>query len=545
MNKYLILFLFFTSSLFAQLAPNKYWIQFKDKNQTNYSLDKPEAYLSQRSIERRKRYGITIDSLDLPVNLAYIDSVKNKGAYILNTSKWFNGVCIYSENTSVLSAIKKLPFVDTLVYYTDNNLIAVPYNISSGIASLEGKSENYGDAWSQIHIHNGEVLHENNYMGQGMYIAVLDAGFLNADKIDVLSNLFNDNRIIGTWDFVDGDTNVYEDHYHGAAVLSTMAAYEKTKMIGTAPLAHYLLLRTEDAASEHKIEEFNWIAAVEYADSIGVDLINTSLGYTQYQAPSLSYHYSNMNGNTAPITIGATIAAQKGILLVNSAGNEGNKSWKYISAPADAKNILTVGAVDKYGHYAYFSSIGPTFDGRIKPDVCAVGLESAIATDDNISTGSGTSFSSPIMAGLVSCLWQADLSKTNLEIISLIQRHSSQYDNPDYQLGYGIPNFSTALAELQSDIHYKKQKKEALISVYPTLFNTRLTIRFFSVETQEIQVSILDEKGSLCKNFTINIFAQKINIINLKNIQSLPSGTYFLKVISKQNVFVSKILKRK
>jgi len=276
MSRYFVLFLILSVfSAFSQLAPNKYWIQFKDKNKTRYSLEKPEAYLSQRAIERRKRYGIAIDSLDLPVNELYVDSVRKKGAYILNKSKWFNGLCIYTDDAKVLSDIKKLPFVDSTIFYTDIDFTTAPYNISmGGITSEELNVDDYGDAWSQIHIHNGEILHENNYQGQGMYVAILDAGFFHADKTKALEPLFKEHRIIGTWDFVDGDTSVYEDHYHGAAVLSTMAANEKGKMIGTAPLAHYLLLRTEDVNSEHKIEEFNWIAAAEYADSAELEYID-------------------------------------------------------------------------------------------------------------------------------------------------------------------------------------------------------------------------------------------------------------------------------
>ncbi len=549
MNKlrfYNILLLFFGLSFLskAQLAPNIYWIQFTDKNNTEYSLDIPEDFLSEKSIDRRERYNILIDSLDLPVNSWYLDSIKMKGVSIIHISKWMNAVAIYTENADTLQSIYNLKFVNQEASTKPSySMRFLPFKRTLDLCQIETDTYDYGASQDQINLHKGQVLHNHGFCGQGMLIAIIDAGFKDLDQVTAFDSLFINHQIIGTWDFVDQDTNVYDDHYHGKSVLSTIAVNLPGELVGTAPKANFLLLRSEDTGSEYKIEEFNWIAAAEYADSIGVDIITTSLGYNNYTDPSNSYIWEDLDGKTSPITIATNIAADKGILMVSSAGNEGSVSWKKITSPADAKNTLTVGACNSLGEYASFSSRGNTEDGRIKPDICAMGKSTSIIVNTDVTTGNGTSFSAPIIAGLSACFWQVDRSKTNFEIMDLIKQHSSQYASPDSIMGYGIPDFSEAFDELTTNNALLEANKNILIKVFPTVFNHQLYVKFYSIEKTDVQVQIITTNGVSVYNQDFLVDSNQVNIINIFNMPNLSSGVYFLRLISNNYTSVTKIIK--
>jgi hypothetical protein len=467
-----ILITFFTILLIslqvsAQIAPDKYWIRFTDKNNSPFSIENPEAFLSQKAIDRRNVQGIPIAENDLPVNPSYLSAVANTGATLLNISKWFNSVTVFTTDPSVIDDINALPFVLSVAKMTNNNSTLntsiKPFFENETYSKFQdsikmkgsGESFDYGQGYNQINMLNGILLHDLGYNGEGMTIAVLDAGFRNADILTAFDSLWMNNRILGYKDFVDPlNPDIFASHSHGTNVLSTMGANLPGELVGTAPRASYWLLRSEDGGSEYLIEELNWASAAEFADSAGVDIINSSLGYTTFDDPSQNHTYMDMDGNTTPITIAADLAASKGMIVVNSAGNEGSGSWQYIGAPADGDSVFSIGAVDASGNYAYFSSTGPTYDGRLKPNVVAQGQGSAIvsAWSGIVLTGSGTSFSSPITAGIVACLWQAHPDKTNMEILEAIQQNGSQAGNPDNLLGYGIPDYFAAHNQLSTPV---------------------------------------------------------------------------------------------
>ncbi|MDQ3192396.1 MAG: S8 family serine peptidase, partial [Bacteroidota bacterium] len=335
----------------AQTAPGKYWIQFTDKTNSPFSLSTPNQFLSSKAIERRINQHIPLIENDLPVNQSYIDSVSGAGALIINRSKWFNAVTIATSDSAVLSTIAAFSFVKQIrgvqrIVSTDRReekfFLEQSKNMSFCEPTLD--STYYGFSLNQIQMLAGDKLHFEGYKGAGKIIAVLDAGFSGVDTIGAFDNLWENNRILGTRDFISKDTMVFEDHAHGMYVLSVMGGWIPGKLIGTAPEASYWLLRTEDAGSEYIVEEDNWVAAAEFADSAGVDIINSSLGYTTFDDPSHDHTYADMDGNSTRITIGADIAASKGIIVVNSAGNSGASPWNYIGAPADGFNVLAVGA---------------------------------------------------------------------------------------------------------------------------------------------------------------------------------------------------------
>jgi serine protease AprX len=456
---------------FSQVAPDKYWVKFTDKNNSTYSISHPEQFLTQRAIDRRNAQGIAIAVNDLPVNSAYIQAVATTGATLLNVSKWFNSVTIYTTSPAVLSAINLLPFVLSVEKlptpivsqqkqvkpFFDNEIWDEPLKEDIAEGPTSGESFSYGMAYNQINMLNGIAMHNLGYDGTGMVIAILDAGFLNANTIPAFDSLWDHNKILGTKDFVSPlSPDIFGSHTHGTMVLSTMGANLPGLMVGTAPHADFWLLRSEDGDSEYIIEELNWASAAEFADSVGADVINSSLGYTTFSDPTQDHNYQDMDGNSTPITTAADLAASKGMLVVNSSGNDGNSSWHYIGAPADGDSVFSIGAVTASGNYASFSSVGPTYDGRIKPNVVAQGSASAVINPNtgNVTTGSGTSFSSPITAGMVACLWQAHPNKRNMEIMEAIQQTASLATNPNYQLGYGIPNYFNAHTLLNVPVNY-------------------------------------------------------------------------------------------
>ena len=424
---------------FAQFTPEdtlKYRISLKDKAATDYSLQKPEMYLSKKSIERRKRQGLEIDSTDLPVCKKYVDAIRKKGVHVLVTGKWDNFVTVSCNDSMLIAEIAGLPFVRS----TERVWRGVAKRASERDSLINKPLRTdslYGPAITQIKMSHADRLHEAGFKGQGMTIAVIDAGFHNVDKIEAMKNI----NILGTRDFVNPEADIYAESSHGMSVLPCMAMNQPNVMIGTAPEASYWLLRSEDEYSENLVEQDYWAAAIEFADSVGVDLVNTSLGYYSFDDPTKNYRYRDLNGHYALMSREAAKAADKGIVVVCSAGNSGSGSWKKITPPGDAENVITVGAVNKYGVLAPFSSVGNTADGRVKPDVVAVGLGSDVmGTDGNLRHANGTSFSSPIMCGMVACLWQACPELTAKEIIELVRRSGDRAVFPDNIYGYGIPD---------------------------------------------------------------------------------------------------------
>lgn len=433
----------------------KIWIEFVDKANTKYAIDAPETFLSPRAIQRRQRQNLTIDSTDLPVNVTYLDSLVSLGAKIHSTSKWLNAASVLVSDEKA-KEIEQLSFVKSTKYVGKNLtkfiLLRREDKVRDSLPEVMLMENYYGHAEAQIKMLNGDFLHNEGYKGKGIWIAVLDGGFSNVDIMPFFDSLRTNNRLIFSKDFVDGDDFVYESSAHGSEVMSTMAANYPGLMVGTAPEATYICLKTEDTRGEYLIEECNWVAGLEYADSLGVDVVNSSLGYTTFSDSKMNYAYENLDGKTGIATRAASLAGQKGMIVVNSAGNEGDGKWKHIDVPADAENILTVGAVKFSGERASFSSIGPAADGRIKPEVVALGQRTATASayGTKVNHSRGTSFSSPIIAGMVAALWQAFPNKTNKEIIEAVIQSSSQIDSPDNELGYGIPDFRLAYQLLKS-----------------------------------------------------------------------------------------------
>jgi serine protease AprX len=534
---------------FGQVAPDKYVIFFTDKNNSEYSVDNPEQFLSSRAISRRINQGIILSQNDIPVNKLYVDSLKSLGLQVINQSKWMNCAIVKTTDYLLIDTIHTYSFVKStaksgsIIDEQKNTSGKFDIGFTNAAKSLASVKSDYGQATNQIELHNGDILHNLNYRGKGIIIAILDAGFMKANTLAAFDSVKSESRILATKDFVDGDTSVYLHHDHGMQVFSTIAANIPGEMIGTAPDASFLLLRTEDASSEYRIEEFNWLCAAEFADSAGADIINTSLGYNLFTNSSQNYTYNDLDGNTSVIARAADIAASKGMLVVVSAGNEGNNAWHFITTPADADSVLTVGAVNYQGEYASLSSTGPTIDGRVKPDVVAQGYGTTIyLSGDYVGNGSGTSFAAPIIAGLSACLWQAHPQLSNMELMNTIKMSSSKFNSPDSLLGYGIPDFAFANL-LLNGINYNNFDAESLTRLYPNPFNNYLHIDFYSVDSQDVILEIIDFTGKVVCSKKYTVPLTSYNNITIRDLGSLRSGIYVVRISTNQNNWQRKIIK--
>lgn len=527
------------------------WVYFNDKPSKNTFLNAPLTMLTQRAIDRRSRYNIPLDFKDVPIEASHITLVESApGISVLAKSKWLNALHVKGtyEAIDALNAMQvNGTNIVASIEFADKNILSGRKN---SIQNVKSKSQNklkiatnfnYGQAANQIQMLKGEILHHNNFTGAGMQIAVIDAGFPNVDTFSAFQRLRDNNQILGGYDFVNRNANFYTGYYHGMAVLSTIAGYiysddgiATNDFVGTAPDASFYLFITEDYYNETPLEESLWVEAAEEADRLGVDVINTSLGYYEFDDINYNYTYNNMDGQTTFITRGAEIAFSRGMLLVNSAGNEGNNSWHYIIAPADAPSVLSIGAVDKDKFIANFSSYGPTYDGRVKPDVCAEGAGVYIINaSGSIATSNGTSFSGPIMAGMVTCLWQAFPNKTNAEITQIVKESAHLYSNPTNQEGYGIPNFETiyntlSVEEAMLDNEYFK--------FYPNPVNDYLNF-YFPTDINEIEVTVYSLLGK--KLIAKNVFKNQPKL----EISQLPKGLYILKTSFGTNNKISKFFK--
>ncbi|MDB5223945.1 MAG: family serine peptidase [Chitinophagaceae bacterium] len=548
--------LFFSKDSKAQFS--KYIIRFKDKAGTPYSINNPSQYLSPRSIQRRVRQHISIDSTDLPITPRYIDSVQLAGSVtILNKSKWLNEVCIQTTDAAALAKINNFPFVissNPVMRTQQGNRENIPtrnkFNeeISqattvTGVVQTAADVFNYGNSFAQIHIHEGEFLHNNGFKGEGMLMAMFDAGYRNYLTVTAFDSVRNNNQIVETYDYVKNEISVTEDDPHGMYCFSIIAGNSPGQLVGSCPKAKFYLYRTEDVSSEYPIEEQNWAAAAERADSIGVDVFSTSLGYTTFTNPIFNHTYADMNGKVTIIAKANTMAARKGIISVVAAGNDGNNPWHYISTPADADSIVSVGAVNASGVVATFSGFGPSSDGRIKPTVASVGQGTAYAGLNNLPNfGNGTSLACPNLAGLITCLWQAFPEFTNMQIIEAVKRSSSIYTTPDDRIGYGIPNFHKAYDNLfQQRILLQANTILAndWIKVYPNPFMGNFTLLIRPQYSGISTFKLYGADGKLYVTKQVTTQQGQAQFISFNNLQPLAKGIYTLRysnVLEKRSI---------
>lgn len=429
----------------------KYRVTFTDKKNCGFTVKKPEQFLSPKAVERRKKFGLKVDEYDLPITAQYVDFLTDKGFHVYNRSKWNNSVVVETVDTAKLAQVRAASFVkDVRCVWVSRDSVLVEPEVDRHAMMKEQPdttlSDYYGYGAQQVRMLGADKLHEQGYKGQGVTIAVIDGGFNNADLLTGVDQ----SRILGTRNFVRPQKSVYEEQSHGMCVLTCIAANKPHLLVGTAPEASFYLLQSEDNDSEQLVEEDNWCAAVEYADSLGCDIVTSSLGYYRFEHKYMDHTYSDLDGRTAINSRIASLAASRGIVVLNSAGNSGMGAWKKIGFPADATDILTVGAVRADSVNTAFSSIGDSSDGRVKPDVMVMGENSAVFnTDGSIVWVDGTSFSCPTMCGAVACLMQAFPKASPKDIIRAVQQSGNNAEHPDNIFGYGIPNMPKAMQLLQ------------------------------------------------------------------------------------------------
>ncbi|MDN3690195.1 S8 family serine peptidase [Cyclobacterium jeungdonense] len=507
-TRLVILFFLLVSSWTSLQGQDRYAVHYRYKPSSNYSLDRPEELVGEKALLRRDREQIALDSTDLPVSSQYSSLIAKEVQEIFYHSKWLNASVVLAD-VAAIEKIKSFPFVEEVVY------------VGRGGQQVNGEegTKNYTDplrtpsitataAYTfdfQNHILGIPEMHEDGYRGDGVTIAVFDAGFLNTDEIVGLQHLFNENRILATRDFVrPGPSTVFRTDTHGTGALSLLASYDPSQLVGGAYAANYILCITEDVDSEFRIEEYNWVRAAEFADSLGVQIINSSLGYNHFDDPKMNYSKEDLDGNTAVISKGAAMAARKGILVVSSSGNEGNIQWQTITVPADAKGILAVGAINNQFTKAGFSSIGPSSDGRIKPELVAYGSGVTLWRQvEGTSLSSGTSFSAPQVAALAAGLWQANPDFTRSELTKKILQSGSQADSPDFELGYGVPNYFRAM--------YGREEGTLVDSpsrIYPNPLDEKELFVEFGQENS-CQLTLYDLQGKLISSLQLDRYVMR------------------------------------
>lgn len=543
----------------------KYIIRFKDKKDNGFSLSDPGRFLTEQSIQRRLRQNIPIDSTDLPLTSSYVDSLSAvANLRVLNKSRWLNECLIAVTDTSILQRILQFPFVlstEPVNNRQDKKFNGrVPISLQAMTSSKMAITQivqtnislsdyyNYGASQRQVTLHHGEYLHNRGFHGEGMTIALLDDGFNSYLSNPAFDSIRNDQRVLGTYDFVHLKTSVNEEDMHGANCFSIIASNIPGILVGTAPAARYWLFKTEDITSETPVEEQNWIAAAEFADSVGADLISTSLGYDYFDDPTYNLNYPQRNGHSSPISIAANFAVAKGMIVTASQGNDGEQSGekKYVLCPADGDSVFAVGAVDANAMIAAFSSWGPNASGQVKPDAVSMGLGTAfVAASGSLHTGNGTSYSNPNLAGLIACLWQAFPSFSAQDILAAVRQSSDRFTSPDNHYGFGLPDFEKAYQWLLIKEYpgLVQSAKNENVFVFPVPFQQTIHIFLKPTVSGEASIGLLNVSGKIIQTIKIPVTAGQPQIYIFNVPQVLSTGEYFIRYADAQYTKTIKVLK--
>ncbi len=534
----LLFFYFFSVTVFSQ---EDAWVFFKDKPNAATFFSNPLSELTQRSLDRRTTQNIALDIKDAPIHQPYVNQITDAtGITVLAKSKWLNMLHVRGSQTD-LAALSSFSFVDHIQYANHSlNPTDKVFDESSKISYIDKwlyintfqTNYDYGDSATQVQMLNCHILHQQNYTGQGKIVAVFDAGFPGVDNAAPFASLRERGLILGGYDFVNNSTSFYTGNSHGTLVLSTMGA-NATNLVGTAPDASYYLFITEDVASETPIELSNWVEAAEEADRLGVDVINSSLSYFGFDNPAHNYTHAMMNGQTSVASRAVDIAFSKGMICVVSAGNAGGTSEPYVGSPADAIYGITAGSVTSAEVKSGFSSIGPTGDGRMKPDLMAMGTSSVVSTTSGtIITSNGTSFSSPILAGAITSFWSAFPNKKNSEIVQLVKASADRYGTsivtPNNNYGYGIPDFRIALNNA-----FENEK----FALFPNPVNDSFVV-LLPKKLLNSQFELFNSLGQKVKSE--KILKQKQSLY----VQNISSGMYFYTLSNDQEKVSGKLIKQ-
>ncbi len=522
-----------------QLADSVYWVYFRDKEGNGYAVDQPGAFLTQRSLQRRAWQELPVDVRDLPVNASYVQQLKDAGAEVRHVSKWLNGAAIVNADSLLFEAVLDLPFTDTVPWEPEKG--PVYYPVRAGNDRFEPPMDpapviNYGLSLNQAAMLGTDHLHELGYTGKGVWIAVLDAGFSKVDSLPAFESLIGEGRLVGSRNFINDIPVMRESSTHGMNVLSSMAGWMDGELVGTAPHSRYYLCMTEDPSRETRIEEIAWIEGAEFVDSLGFDVINTSLGYSDFDGTAFDYTYEDMDGQTTFISRAASLTASRGMISVNSAGNQGSDPWFYVTAPADATDILTVGAVDSEGTIARFSSRGPSYDARIKPDVVAQGVLCVLqGVGGSLVLGSGTSFSSPILAGSVASLWQAYPDISAKEMIRWVRQSGDRRMNPDATYGFGIPDVARTYWNITS---VPAGLKPGRLEIYPNPASDRIRVRLPGERSGYQEIRLYDMSGRMVVVMEADLTSEVLLPANLQR------GVYLMEVRTGQGTYRGRFIKQ-
>jgi subtilisin family serine protease len=520
------------------MAENYYWFYFTDKENNGYSIDQPEEFLSQRSIDRRAWQSLPVTQSDLPLTSVYTDSLETLGLTVTYSSKWLNGVLIFGTDQALIDTLHHISFIDTLAWEADRYEYYYPGSPQAerfGEKYTNPPSYQYGLSTEQIRQLKLDELHAFGYTGKGVMIAVLDAGFTGLPQLPSFTTAMENNQILDSRNFVDPGEDIFTGHSHGMSVSSIIIANWPDTLIGAAPDATLLLAKTENPQSETRLEEYSWIEAAEWADSLGADILNTSLGYTTFDDSTTNYSYMDLDGRNAHISVANGMTAEKGMISVTSAGNSGNSNWFYIGAPADAFDILSVGAVDSTGILAPFSSRGPSYDLRIKPEVSAMGALTAVqSTDGSARRGNGTSYSSPMIAGAAAALWQAYPAVTAKELMRWIIESGSRNYNPDAEYGFGIPSFRGAYYAI-TGVDRRSITNE--IHLYPNPFTSYINLDIPVDFQGTYSLRILDLQGRV-------VLREELSLPGRFDLtMHMPTGLYLIELENRDHIFRSRIIK--